>query len=441
MNAPVNIRQDGMMSVLSRVAAERQRYGMYNNNFYSPDVLYASDGLSQTIVDKPAEDAMSVGFSIDGDPNEDILNEFDRLEAIPVLTDCFRWTRLHGGAALLVFLDDGLPLTAPVNYNNINTVTDLIDYPASVITTVRAERYNDPTKKNYGWPSMYEIRPKFGLSFFVHESRLILIPGEPLPPSLIANQILPWIGRSALEACYTDLARYKEGLKISIEILKRKQQLIHKMSDLGNILAQGGDEIVAKRMAIADATRGNTTLLAIDALDEMILADTNLGGIDAVLKDYRIALCASSRLTQAILFGEQAGGLNANAEGEKSIYHSLLDGMRNRRLRPAIEKLAGFVWAQKSLGATQPARWRVVLEPLTVPTADELASVKLKEAQARKTDVEAVEVAMSGFFMVDTEARQALANIYPELNIDVTQLPEIPADPNMSDTSTGSFAG
>src|SRR5689334_10461631 len=131
MNAFTNIRQDGMMSVLNRLAGERQRYGLNNYSMYSPDIIYASDGLAQSIVDKPAEDCMSVGFKIDGDINNDILNEFDRLEAIPTITNCFRWSRLHGGGAMLVFLDDGLQLTDPVNYERINRVDDLIDYPAS----------------------------------------------------------------------------------------------------------------------------------------------------------------------------------------------------------------------------------------------------------------------------------------------------------------------
>jgi phage-related protein (TIGR01555 family) len=435
MNAFSGVRQDGMMGVMNRVAGERQRYGLYNGSQFNADYIYALDGLAQTIVDKPAEDCMSVGFTVDGDLKNDILNEFDRLEAIPIITDCFRWARLHGGAAILVFIDDGLPLTEPVNYDRINLIEDLIDYPANSIFPVAAQRYADPTKKNYGLPAIYELRPKIGNTFFVHESRLINIPGEPLPPSLLSTHILPWVGRSALEACYVDIMRYKDGLKLSKGILERKVQLVHKMSNLGEMLAQGMDEIVAQRLNIADSVRGVYNMLAVDALDDVVLADTQLSGIDAVLKDYRIALCASSRLPQAILFGEQTGGLHANAEGEKSIYHSLLDGMRQRRLRPAIEQMARFIWSQKQLHSKEPERWQVVMHPLAVPSADQIASVKLKEAQARKTDMEAVQIGLDARILIDTEARQVISDIYPNLEIDVSET-VMPEDSNISDVST-----
>ena len=437
MTAYQKIRQDGMLGVLNRVAGERQRLGLYNNPGYSPDIIYASDGLAQAIVDKPAEDCMSVGFHIEGDPNNDILNELDRLEAIPVITDCFRWARLHGGGAILVFLDDGLPLIEPVNFDRINRVDDLIDFPASAMSALESERYTDPTKKNYGWPSIYEVKPKFGLPFLVHESRLILIPGDPLPSSLISSQIMPWLGRSALEACYSDIMAYKDSIRLSKGILERKVQLVHKMSNLGEMLQHGQDDIVAKRLNIADSVRGVFNMLAVDALDDVVLADTALGGISDVIKDFRIALCASSRISQAILFGEQATGLNPNATGEKTIYHSLLDGMRQRRLRPAIEQLAGFIWAQKELGSTEPQRWQVVLDPLTAPTASEVADVALKEAQARKTQMEAIQIGMGSFIMLPEEGRAAASLAYPELNIDVNELPAIPNDPNLTDTSTG----
>lgn len=438
MNAFSNIRRDGMLGVLNRVAGERQRYGLNTNSAYSPDIFYATDGLAQRIVDKPAEDAMSVGFSIDGDPNQDIINEFDRLGAVATITNVLRWSRLHGGGAVLVFVDDGLQLTDPIDLDRIKKIDDLIDYPASAMQVVTGYRYDDPTKKNYGWPSMYELKPKFGNPFMVHESRLILIPGDPLPSSLISSQVMPWLGRSALEACYVDIMLYKDALRLSKGILERKVQLVHKMSNLGEMLAQGMDEIVAKRLGIADSVRGVFNMLAVDALDDVVLADTQLGGISDVIKDFRISLCASSGLSQAILFGEQASGLNPNANAEKSIYQSVLQGLRTRGYKPAIERLAGMIWAQKSLGASEPQRWQTVLEPLSAPTPSEVADTELKEAQARYTRMQALQIGVETFIASPEDSRQDYANIYPELNVDVSQMPEIPDDPNPADANNGS---
>lgn len=432
--ASINLRADGMMAVLNRVTQDRNRFdGGGPGNMYMPDVVYGTDGIASIIVDRPAEDAVSGGWCIEGDDNEDIRNELDRLDAGPVLTTALRWTRLHGGGAVLMFLDDGLPLTEPLDLTRIRLVEDLLPYSASAITPTEV-RYNDPTKRNYGWPALYDLRPQYGTSFPVHESRLIFMPGDPLPPTVISQQSLPWIGRSALDACWTDLCRYRSGLRLSQAILERKQQLVHKMSALGDQLAAGLDDIVAKRLGMADAVRGVFNMLAVDSLDDMILADSNLQGIGETINDYKVALCASSGIPMAILFGEKTSGLNANAEGELGIYHSRVRAMQERCLTPAIEKLAGVIWAQKALGRSEPQAWKVKFHPLFSPKATDLADIALKNAQARKNAMDAVVAMQSTLAFTPEEIRAAAAQSWPELD-----LPEgvaaMPDDDIESDTT------
>ena len=81
----IDHRSDGMMSVLNRVSTERARFGDTGpTSLYTPDTIYATDGIAAVIIDRPAEDAVAGGFTIEGDENNDILNEFDRLDAWPV---------------------------------------------------------------------------------------------------------------------------------------------------------------------------------------------------------------------------------------------------------------------------------------------------------------------------------------------------------------------
>lgn len=406
-------RFDGMMNVLNIMASSRPNsFGA----FFDADKLYSCDGLAATIVDKPAEDVMGAGFEIEGDEQDDVLNEFDRLDAIPIITDCIRWTRLHGGGAILMLLDDGLPLTEPLDLTRIRRIEDLMVYSASAITPTSV-RYTDPTKKNFGWPALYDVRPMQGNSFVVHETRLIKMAGDPLPYSAILSRGLPWIGRSALESCHEDIKRYRAGLHLSQGILERKTQLVHKMSDLGTMLSSGQDDVVAKRLQMADAARNVFTMLAVDALDDVVLADTAVGGIDAVIKDFRVAICASSRMPQPVLFGEHVGGLNANAQGDLSIYYDLLRGIQKRRLIPTIELLARTIWAQKELSAKEPERWRVKLHPLFAPQPADIADVENKRANSRKLTIEAVNVASTMGVWTPEEIRGATALAFPELGI------------------------
>ncbi len=412
----IDHRSDGMMSVLNRVSTERARFGDTGpTSLYTPDTIYATDGIAAVIIDRPAEDAVAGGFTIEGDENNDILNEFDRLDAWPVLTDALRWSRLHAGAAVLMFVDDGLPINQPLNLNNIKIIEDLICYSANQMTA-GAFRYDDPSKRNYGWPSTYRISPQFGGSFEVHESRLAFVAGETLPPSQIQSSGLPWLGKSALDGCYADLCRYRNGLKLSEAILARKQQLIHQLSDLGRMLESGMDDIVAKRIGMADAVRGVYNMLAVDAADTVTLADSNLQGIDLVIKDYKIALCASSCITMPVLFGEQVSGLNANSAGMQSIYENLVNAERTKKYKPLIEKLAGVIWAQKALPRSEPQAWQVRFKPLSQPTEKENAEVALIKAQTRKTHMEAVSTAVDTQTFTPEEIRLASAIAFPEVS-------------------------
>jgi phage-related protein (TIGR01555 family) len=406
-------RVDGMMNVLNMMARTQPNSFAA---FFDADRLYSADGLAATIVDKPAEDVMGAGFEIEGDENNDILNEFDRLDAIPIITDAIRWTRLHGGGAILMLLADGLPLTEPVNLARLRKIEDLMVYSSSAISPTSV-RYTDPLRKNFGWPALYDVRPMQGNSFTVHETRLIKMAGDPLPYSTVLSRGLPWIGRSALESCYKDIERYRTGLCLSQGILERKTQLVHKMSDLGTMLSSGQDDVVAKRLQMADAARNIFTMLAVDALDDVVLADTSVGGIDAIIRDFRVAIAASSRMPLAVLFGEHVAGLNANAQGDLSIYYDLLRGIQKRRLIPTIERLAKVIWSQSELSATEPERWLVKLNPLFTPQPADVADVENKRANSRKLTIEAVNVASQMGAWTPEEVRNATALAFPELGI------------------------
>ena len=413
-------RMDGMLNVLGILSAQRIGFGGVNSTLYDHNGVYINDGLAATIVDKPAEDAMANGFVIEGDEEGDIINEFDRLDAVPIITDCIRWMRLHGGGAILMLVDDGLPLTEPIAFERIRRLDDLIPYSVTQIGPTQW-LYNDATKKNYGTPAIYEMRPSIGAPFFVHESRLVKIGGDPMPGNATHARGIPWAGRSTLDSCYTAIKRYNDGLFLAKGILERKTQLVHKMSDLGAMLAQGLDEVVVKRINMADSARNIFNMLAVDALDDVVLADTNVGGIDAVIRDFRLDICGKTRMPMAVLFGDQAGGLNANAEGENTIYSKLLEGIQKNKIAPTIEAIARVVWAQKLLQRNEPEHWRIKFNPLFAPRATDLAEIDRKKAETKRILMEAIGVAVDRMIWLPEEARQATALAFPELGLDLSE--------------------
>lgn len=437
------VRHDDYASVVHLLMTARQRGGQ----MVAPqdlEAIYAADGLAAIIIDRPAEDALSSGFKVEGDQELQageggvVLNEIDRLDAIHTLTDAGRWSRLSGGGVVLVLLEDSLALTEPVDFDRIERVNDLLDYPLSAITPSTA-RYDDPRLVNYGDPIFYTIRPRSGLPFDVHESRLLRVPGEPLSYQAAQGLDIPWAGRQALEGCREDLANYREAMRLARQIMRRKQQAVYKMVGMAKTLdilekypdgtiQFDGKASVMERLNLTDMVRSVENTVAVDGDDDYTVMDTNLGGIDTTLGAFRTALSASSGIPAPILFGEGLSGLGNSGTGEQGIYHSRVRNLQERALRPALERLVSMIWAQRQIPVKEPERWRVVFNALWSPSDKEQAEVQKIKADARKAAVESL-VALSDLQAITPdEARAFVAEAMPEYGVTDTPAAEMPDD-------------
>lgn len=411
-------RQDGYTAAIELAAAGQSRQHPLALPVTLAEALYSTDGLAALIVDRPAEDALSRGFTVEGDEDETVLNEVDRLDAIQHLTDALRWARLHGAGAVLMLVDDGRRLDQPLNVAGLRRINDLLSYPASAITAGRA-RYADPAQANYGEPILYTLQPRHGQPFDVHESRLLRVSGDALSYGATTMEI-PWMGRSALEGCRADLQRYRDALMLTRAILERKQQPVHKMAGLADTLALPGNEgeqIIAARLRNVDLTRGLFTTVAVDGGDEFSVLDAAVSGIDALLNGFRIALAASAGVPVPILFGEGLSGLGNSGIGELSVYHGRVRTAQERSLRPAIERLVSLIWAQSEVAAREPEKWRVAFNPLWSPSEKELADAESVRATAFKTRAEAIIALQDGQLVTPDEARGYASRQWPEIEI------------------------
>lgn len=405
---------------------------------YEPDTLYATDGIARKIVNRPAEDAMSRGFEIEVEGGDakgtDITNELDRLRAGQAIVDALRWTRKDGGAVILMLCRDGGLLTSPLNLDRLDQVLALIPFPISSINPL-SDNYDDPGLPNYGMPVGYTLTPKRGQPFDVHESRVLIIAGEALPYSANHGHSLPWVGVSELAACWEDLQRYRGGMNLAKQILVRKQQAVHAMAGLSDMLAASLEDVVRKRLDLADTARNIFNSVGIDAEDRFEVKDTSLAGIDAIIRVFMVALACSASMPLVILFGEDIKGLGSTGTGEQNIYHQTLTQIQERQVRPALERLVTVLWSQRAMPKRQPQKWRIVFNPLFAPTEGELADLSLKKAQALKTKVEAMAVAMMGMVTPD-ESRDYLATTEPDLNIEPGTAP-----PPMPENTEGEEEG
>ena len=103
---------------------------------------YELGGLAAVVVDAPADTAIARSIEIEGDEDRSLFYELERLAFLPKIADAVRWSRLFGGAALVLITDDGI-LNQPLdlaNKNQRNTHLWLRPNLADIIALFRPQK-------------------------------------------------------------------------------------------------------------------------------------------------------------------------------------------------------------------------------------------------------------------------------------------------------------
>ena len=371
----------------------------------SASMLYAQGGLYGRVIDKPADKAVARGVEIEGDDGR-LQAELDRLKVMPALADALRWARLSGGAGIVIVADDGA-VNTPLNPESIGEIAELRVFDIEDISADE-RRYRDARKANFGMPEFYRVHAG-STTFYVHESRLVEVSGDPLPDKLKTRGI-PWQGRSAAEQAFPAVMRFHEAARLSVSILQRKQQAIYAMKGLAAAIQGGLEADVQKRISLVDAVRGVLNTVAIDGEDTYDLKDMNLSGVKDVLQELQVALSAETGIPVTILFGRSPGGLNATGDADFDGYYEMIEAAQRTRLKPALERIISIIYAQRSF-SKPPEDWTIKWPALESPTDKELAEVRKANAEAEAKEMAALDTAVGLGVVSEEEAREYLTHL------------------------------
>jgi len=437
-------RFDGFMNVLSglgsgmdRTLATKQT-SRFGPRFSPLDLgdLYLTNGLAQKIIDRPSDDCVQRGVTVEGDDDSVMSDEYDRLQVLAKLANALRWSRLFGGAVLLLIAKDGKNLEEPLDLNNLETVEEIRVYDVTAIrgTDRYYEDITDPT--TYGKMEYYELIPPGVQAVLIHETRIITVGGEPVPTrytfATSTTARLPWVGRSVLESCAPDIIRYQQGLEWSLRLLERKQQAVYQMSGLGEMFQAGDDSVVTKRIHLVDMVRGNLNSVVVDKEDTYTIINASMDGIDSTLKEYQTALAASSSIPIMVLFGEQGTGLSNSGAGNLEAYYGMVAHIQSVIARPALERLTSILWVQQSLSESPPDKWKIVFNPLWISSDLENAQTKQAAAQANAAEVTTLLSLMTEQILSPEEVRTIIVDRYDEYDLP-DKLPDIIEEVNYAE--------
>ncbi|UQI42746.1 MULTISPECIES: DUF1073 domain-containing protein [Pseudomonadota] len=380
-------KEDGYRSALVGGRRKQSQIVDYAN-------LYARGGIYARVIDIPADLAMSRGIEVKGDDNDIITNEFDRLDLVGNMSDALRWSRLDGGSALMLLTDTGT-LAEPLP-DSFGQITEIRVVEIDQLSVAPGGYYDDPSLPTFGQPEIYQVRPiQMGNTastgfFTVHESRLLPVYGDPLPARRKIGARVPWLGRSAAIEAYSAIDSYKRSLRLSIEILRRKQQAVHKMKGLAQLIERGQEDLVRKRVDLVDDVRSLMNGVAVDAEDDYTVYDQSVNGIKDLIAEHQVAVSAELGIPVTVLFGRSAAGLNNTGENDLESLYDLCEGIQKTSAQPAIERLIEAIGKQQ--GVTLPSDWKIDWPSLWTPTDAQQAETRHKNAQADKAEAEARQI-------------------------------------------------
>ncbi|QDJ57264.1 hypothetical protein CBR72_21810 [Bordetella hinzii] len=370
--------------------------------------MYAEGGLPARVVDMIPDTAVSRGVEIAGDDR--VRGELDRLKALPALADGWRWARLTGGGAIVVIAKDGRSLRDPLNLEALDQLLELKVFTLDDVSATES-RYSDPNEANYGMPELYRVRTQAAgvpsAEFFVHETRLIEIPGDPLPAKLNRKGI-PWAGRPAVSRAFRAIRRYGEGLHWALRLLEKKQQAVHKMKGLAEAIEAELEAAIRKRVEMVDSVRNALNGVAVDSEDDYTILSSDMGGVKDTLAEFQIAVSAEAGYPASVLFGRSAAGLNATGDGDLEGFYNTVAMGRGVKLNPALERIVSLIRAQRSLegvGTAQGEAWSIVWPPLKPATAKEEAEVRKANAEASAREMDALSAAVDNGLSQDQAVR------------------------------------
>jgi len=382
------------------ILTDQQLATLYNN------------ALVRRIIDLPADEAVKNWIEIEGDDeDEKIMQALDDLHAEEEFANALRWSRLFGGSAILMTINDGGTFEDPLNESNIAEVEGTKVYDKREVIYENLLFNDDPNDRNFGLPEWLLISPVRGTQFHVHRSRILIFDGDPIP-NREREQRNGW-GLPVLQGLFDSIRNSDHSHALAILILERMGQSVTKLDGLiDKMMTDDGEKQVKDRLALIDMARSVLNTVAIDKNDDFELFNMNLSNVPEMLDQFGLDVCAKIGIPFTVLFGRSPAGMNATGESDNEIFYSLVKRQQKRKLKGNLDRLTKLVQLSKKgpSRGIELKNWCIKFLPLWMPSDKERAETEKLEAEAKKARAEEAEIYVGIGALDGSEVRKQLAD-------------------------------
>lgn len=419
------MHHDGYKNMLTRYGTQQDSTTAYT--YSAEDIIpdmdltdqYIGNGLFSKIIDAPAEEAVKHGYDFklnDPDVEDFISDELDRLDWEEIAATAIKWSRLYGGAIIVMLVDDGCELDEPLDWENVEEIEELLVYERAVVEPDRTSLYDyNPEKtRRYGSkfqkPEFYTVNSQYG-SFRVHESRCLIFKNGKLPETGVYSTY-QYFG-------IPEFMRIKDALRNAVvshglapKLLERCVQAIYKMKNLSNLLDTiDGEEKVLKRLEVIDLARSILNSLVIDAEGEDYdFKSMPLSGVKDIIDTTCNMLSAVTNIPQTILFGRSPAGENSTGDSDMENYYNFVNKIQKMMLKKNMRVLLDIIFkcGQKKGDIQEIPAYKVEFIPLWSLSEAEQANVDAVKATTEQTKAATAQTYVDMQVLDPTEVRDGL---------------------------------
>ena len=268
---------------------------------------YMTHGILQTAIDVPVLDAFRGGLVIKSEELDDedirtLTNYLRESKTLHEVKDVFRWSRLYGGAGLVINVPQD-PL-GPLNWNYV----DYPDLPLSFIAADRWELVLNVTQINeVEFPYNYYGQP-------LRKDRVMRVIGKEAP-SFLRPRLQGW-GMSEFERMIRDINQFVKAQNVMFQIMDEYKIDVFKLMGFNStVLSDLARGKVNKRIFWMNYLKNYHRALVLDMDDDYVQKQLSLAGWGDVFKQIMIGMSAACRMPMSKLFGFTATtGLSANTD-------------------------------------------------------------------------------------------------------------------------------
>ena len=386
------------------------------DNYALLNSLYRDNWVVQNVVEIIPGDMLREWFTLTGDVTPERVAEFERITRATQLRDRLNaglcWGRLYGGAAGLIMIKGQEDLSQPLDIDSIMPGAYqgiyILDRWSGIMPDV--ELVDDPSDADFNLPRYYSITNAIGETIArVHHSRILRFTGRELP--FLEKVAEMYWGESEIEALYSDLVKHDNVSHNMANLTFRANLDVYTVQNLDQLLSTSSRDQQRRFWDVVQAQsviKSNFGMQLVNRGDEIRNYQYTFTGLKDIYDSMCLDLSGAAHIPVTKLFGRSPAGMNATGESDLKNYYDYVDGLRESKLRPVLDRLLPVLLM--SAWGEVPADVDIQFPPLWTPTAREVADI----ANAK---TETVINAFQAGLMDRSEAMQELKKLSDETGL------------------------